>query len=254
MRSSYTLESVSPSRRLDATYELLETRLGRGQFAEVRLALRKGRLNERVAVKLLPRVKVPEAKLARELEVLRAVSELRHPALVTLLDAYQTPSELQLVLQLLPRGSLLDLVVERRRPLPEPEARTIVRQVASGLAALHRAGIVHRDVKLQNVLLDEDGCAVICDFGCSRFAPPPSAPRLGTAGAAGAARPGSPSAAPGQCRSPRIDSPCGTPGFIAPEMLGESGYDFAADVWVVGVAAYPPSSRRHRGAFSEPSP
>ncbi|EOD10047.1 hypothetical protein EMIHUDRAFT_452786 [Emiliania huxleyi CCMP1516] len=198
MRSSSTLESVSPSRRLDATYELLETRLGRGQFAEVRLALRKGRLNERVAVKLLPRVKVPEAKLARELEVLRAVSELRHPALVTLLDAYQTPSELQLVLQLLPRGSLLDLVVERRRPLPEPEARTIVRQVASGLAALHRAGIVHRDVKLQNVLLDEDG----------------------------------------QCRSPRIDSPCGTPGFIAPEMLGESGYDFAADVWALGVVAY----------------
>ena len=196
------LPFVDQTRRLSDDFELLQSRLGRGEFAEVRLGLRKMRLSERVAVKVLSKANalMPE-RLQAEVLILRAIHDLGHPNLVKLLDAYETPDEVQLVFELLDRGTLLDHVAGYKgKGVPEAEAREMLRGVASGLRALHAIGVVHRDLKLQNVMLGENLVAKICDFG---FAKRASAIGRGTTDTPGMAR---------------FASPCGTPGFIAPEV------------------------------------
>ena len=101
--------------------------------------------------------------------ILHAAASLGHPNIVNLLDVFETEDQVQLVFELLDGGSLLDLVAaeqqRHRRPLPEARAREIIKQVSSALKALHAVGICHRDLKLQNVMLDSAGAAKICDFG-----------------------------------------------------------------------------------------
>lgn len=193
------LPGLNPRRSLSDEYELLQSRLGRGEFSEVRLGLRKERLSERVAVKVVSKTPslVPE-RLQAEVEILRAVTMLNHPNLVKLLDVFETPTQVHLVFELLSCGTLLDHVAKYGgNPLPEAEARDLIWDVVSGLAAIHAIGIVHRDLKLQNIMLDERHRAKICDFG---FAKRASATDIATVEAG------------------RFASPCGTPGFVAPEV------------------------------------
>lgn len=193
------LPGLDPTRSLADQYELLQSRLGHGEFSEVRLGLRKERLSERVAVKVLSKTPnlVPE-RLQAEVEILRTVAMLNHQNLVKLLDVFETPTKVHLVFELLSGGTLLDHVAKHGgKPLPEAEARDLLWDVVSGLSAIHAIGIVHRDLKLQNIMLDERRRAKICDFG---FAKRASAADIVTVEAR------------------RFASPCGTPGFVAPEV------------------------------------
>jgi len=219
------LPFVDQTRRLSDDFELLQSRLGRGEFAEVRLGLRKMRLSERVAVKVLSKANalMPE-RLQAEVLILRAIHDLGHPNLVKLLDAYETPDEVQLVFELLDRGTLLDHVAGYKgKGVPEAEAREMLRGVASGLRALHAIGVVHRDLKLQNVMLGENLVAKICDFGFAK--------RASSVGRGSTDTPG----------MPRFASPCGTPGFIAPEVTPPATHP--RPLWQRGLA-----TRRHRSS------
>ena len=91
------------------------------------------------------------------------VARLEHPHIVPLYDYWREPDAAYLVMRFLRGGSLEDLL--RRGPLEPDDAATILDQVASALAAAHRQGVVHRDVKPGNVLLDEEGNAYLTDFG-----------------------------------------------------------------------------------------
>jgi serine/threonine protein kinase len=144
-------------------YDLMQHRLGRGQFAEVRLALAHeggshGR--NRVAVKVMAKVDAArEKRIAKEIAILHRINRMQqHPNLVRMLEIFDTDTECFIVLELLSGGSLLDLLQKRGR-LPESECRTTVRQIASGLKAVHDLGIVHRDLKPENILFDADGVA-----------------------------------------------------------------------------------------------
>jgi serine/threonine protein kinase len=193
------LPGLDPTRSLSDEYELLQSRLGSGEFSEVRLGLRKERLSERVAVKVISKTpSLQPERLQAEVEILRAVAMLDHPNLVKLLDVFETPSKVHLVFEVLSRGTLMDHVAKcGGKPLPETEARDLIWDVVSGLAAIHAIGIVHRDLKLQNIMLDEQHRAKICDFG---FAKRASAADIVTV------------------ETRRFASPCGTPGFVAPEV------------------------------------
>jgi len=109
-------------------------------------------------------------------------------------------------------GDLFSYIKKRRR-LKEDNARFFFRQIVEGLAYIHNAKlVVHRDIKLENILLDATGQVKICDFGVSR-----------------------------QLKSEKqvMHEQCGTPAYIAPEILKDKGYSgFKVDMWSAGVCLY----------------
>jgi hypothetical protein len=129
-----------------------------------------------VAVKYLhPRLeKDPEAIATFEAEA-RAGRAIRHPNVVHVLHAGSDERGRYLLLPFVPGQSLRDVLEESGGPLPEPLVRSVARQLASGLAALHGAGMIHGDLKPENVRLDAEGNAVILDLGFARAAAPAAA-------------------------------------------------------------------------------
>jgi len=149
------------------------------------------------------------ARFRREAEALGA---LDHPHLVRVHEARLEGPQPYLVQELLSGGSLGDRL--QAGPLPVEQARELARQVAEGVAAAHRAGILHRDLKPDNVLLDERGAAKVTDFG------------LACVGARGE-------------RLTRTGEILGTPDYMAPEQAIDSArVDERADVYALGGVLY----------------
>lgn len=142
-------------------------RLGRGGMGEVYLA-EDPRLDRRVALKLLPPWLAADDLARRRFTAeARAASSLDHPCITTIYEIDETPEGRVYIAMAYYEGETL---AERiaRGPLPVDEAVTLGRQIASGLAAAHQVGIVHRDVKPSNVALAADGAAKLLDFGVAK--------------------------------------------------------------------------------------
>jgi serine/threonine-protein kinase len=133
-----------------------------------------------------------------------------HPHLVRLLDAGEDAGRPFLVLEYLPGGSLSDRIVVA--PLAVEETLRVVAEVGAGLDALHRHGIVHRDVKPSNVLFREDGSAALTDFGVARGAAFTVLTRIGQV--------------------------LGTLDYLAPEVVRGEPANPASDVYALGCVAY----------------
>ena len=130
------LSPDASGRRIETTYDLMQHRLGKGHFSEVRLALRR-ESNVRVAVKVMQKRDASRiARIHSEVEILRQASRLQHPNLVRLLDYFEGDNEAFIVLEYLSDGSLLDLL-RKEGAIAEGDARSIVRQITSGLKAVH---------------------------------------------------------------------------------------------------------------------
>lgn len=110
----------------------------------------------------------PGRSARRALAEARALKAVRHPRVLELLDVQEAGDEVFLVLAYAEGGSLA-AVLKREGPLPPERAMALVGDVLDGLAALHAAGLVHRDVKPSNILLDQEGRALLGDFGAARF-------------------------------------------------------------------------------------
>src|SRR5690606_34539537 len=109
-------------------------------------------------------------------------------------------------------GEDLKHYIERRGPLPASEARDIARQILDGLATIHRAGILHRDIKSQNVLIDRDGRVRVTDFGIAQATVDPGLTSAGLA--------------------------VGTAAYMAPEQAEAGQLSEATDIYAVGVVLY----------------
>ena len=107
-------------------------------------------------------------------------------------------------------GDLLNYV-RKRRQLKEEVAKSVFKQLINGIAYCHSKSILHRDIKLDNILLSSNGEVKICDFGVSKAVK----------------------------RGEMMTEQCGTPAYIAPEILADRGYEgFAVDIWSAGVVLY----------------
>jgi len=184
--------------------------LGTGNFSQVKLGIDKNS-KEKVAIKIIDkkRVKHKPEMLSNEVEIL---IKMDHPNVIKLLDLFDATEHLYLVMELVTGGELFDRIVERES-YSEADAKEVMRQLLSALEYIHANDIVHRDLKPENLLLeteDNDTNIKLSDFGLSKIY---EAEFL-------------------------LKTACGTPGYVAPEILQASGYGPAIDMWSAGVILY----------------
>src|SRR5581483_4250621 len=152
--------------RLGGRYRL-EARIGQGGMSTVYRALDET-LQRRVAVKLMNREVVSDsAQLERFRREARAVAQLNHPHIVGVIDAGEDEGRPYIVFEYV-EGETLKERIRRGGRLPIPEAVAYAIEIARALGAAHARHIVHRDVKPQNVLIDEEGSCKVTDFGIAR--------------------------------------------------------------------------------------
>src|SRR5215218_370424 len=151
-------------------YEIEEL-VGTGGMSSVYRA-RDSVLERRVALKVLrEHFSADPEYVERFRREARAIARLNHPNIVTVIDPGELDRHQFIVFEHVAGENLKD-VVRRRGPLPVDEAVAVTTQVARGLAFAHEHGVVHRDVKPQNVLIDENGTAKVTDFGIARSIDP----------------------------------------------------------------------------------
>lgn len=185
--------------------------LGRGGMASV-FEAHEGALDRKVALKVLHMALLEGPAFAdRFRREARVVAQLEHPHIVPIYG-YGIDNETPwMSMRLLPGGSLHDHLTGV--PMPVARALVVLRQVAAALDFAHRRGVIHRDVKPQNILLDEDGTPYLADFGIARMVESTTA--LTASGAV-----------------------LGTPTYMAPEQGSGVTVDHRCDVYSLGVIAY----------------
>lgn len=222
--------------------------LGEGSYSLVSLATHRasGLL---FALKEIDRTRLRRLQLEPQLRwEINLQRTLRHPHIVRLYSYFITPSCISLVLEYCRGGTLRQRV--RAAPqarLTEPQASRFTRHVAKALAHLHRLGVAHRDLKLENVLLTEDGIAKLADFGWSRPVGSSHLHQSSTAGqkkefrSPGEAtrRPTESSEKAGEREETTEDegrrTVCGTLDYLSPEMVSGETHSYKTDVWSLGV-------------------
>ncbi|XP_065359391.1 calcium/calmodulin-dependent protein kinase type 1 [Calliphora vicina] len=206
--------------------------LGTGAFSEVRLAESKEEPSKHYAVKIIDKkaLKGKEESLENEIRVLRRFSanhqndnaaaaaatdtsgnRLTHPNIVQLYETYEDKSKIYLVMELVTGGELFDRIVEKGS-YTEKDASDLIRQILEAVDYMHEQGVVHRDLKPENLLFyspDDDSKIMISDFGLSKMED-----------------------------SGIMATACGTPGYVAPEVLAQRPYGKAVDIWSIGVISY----------------
>ncbi|XP_043714216.1 CBL-interacting serine/threonine-protein kinase 8-like isoform X2 [Telopea speciosissima] len=191
-------------------YEVGRT-IGEGTFAKVKFA-QNTETGESVAMKVIDRSTIIKHKMVdqikREISIMKLV---RHPYVVRLREVLASRTKIYIILEFITGGELFDKIVHHGR-LSENESRRYFQQLIDGVDYCHSKGVYHRDLKPENLLLDSQGNLKISDFGLSAFS------------AQGVSL---------------LRTTCGTPNYVAPEVLNHKGYDGAvADVWSCGVILY----------------
>ena len=180
--------------------------IGKGSYAKV-LLVRKNDTGNLYAMKILKKKMVEqkkqEAHVENERNILVGVNQ--RPFLIDLYYAFQTKDKLHFVLEYCPGGELFHLLSKKSR-LSEDHTRFYAAQMLVALEHLHNQDIVYRDLKPENVLLDAQGYIKITDFGLSRR----------------------------QIKMNEAKSICGTPEYLAPEIIQKKGYGKAVDWWTLG--------------------
>mmetsp|Transcript_23018 Transcript_23018/g.47709 ORF Transcript_23018/g.47709 Transcript_23018/m.47709 type:complete len:553 (+) Transcript_23018:337-1995(+) len=184
--------------------------VGVGSFAKVRLAWHK-LTGQAIAIKTYEKSKMKDAShLRRVQQEIKVMEKLNHPRLIRLFETLESPKRIHLIMEFVSAGNLCSYV-KRRRRLPEEEARKIFYQISVALCFMHDSEIIHRDVKLENVLLDKDGNSKLIDFGFSVFSKDKKALKVF----------------------------CGTPSYMAPEIVRRIEYEGKPiDAWSLGVVLY----------------
>ncbi|XP_067441079.1 serine/threonine-protein kinase DCLK2 isoform X1 [Thunnus thynnus] len=204
---------VNGNRYLPASNILEKYKIGKvigdGNFAVVKECIERSTGKE-FALKIIDKAKCSgkEHLIENEVAVLRKV---KHPNIIMLIEEVDTPSELYLVMELVKGGDLFDSITSSAK-YTERDASIMVYNLAGALKYLHSMNIVHRDIKPENLLVFEypDGTKSLKlgDFGLATVVEGP------------------------------LYTVCGTPTYVAPEIISESGYGLKVDIWAAGVITY----------------
>nr|XP_015801563.2 serine/threonine-protein kinase DCLK2 isoform X1 [Nothobranchius furzeri] len=183
--------------------------IGDGNFAVVKECVERA-TGQEYALKIIDKARCcgKEHLIENEVTVLRRV---RHPSIIQLIEVDETPTQLFLVMELVKGGDLFDAITSSTK-YSEHDASAMVFNLAGAIKYLHRMNIVHRDIKPENLLVCEypDGTKSLKlgDFGLATVVEGP------------------------------LYTVCGTPTYVAPEIIAETGYGLKVDIWAAGVIAY----------------
>eukprot|EP00252_Welwitschia_mirabilis_P021842 TRINITY_DN571_c0_g2_i1.p1 TRINITY_DN571_c0_g2~~TRINITY_DN571_c0_g2_i1.p1 ORF type:complete len:443 (-),score=104.28 TRINITY_DN571_c0_g2_i1:102-1430(-) len=193
-------------------YEIGRT-LGEGTFAKVKFA-RNTETGESVAIKVLDKDKVLKHKMIEQIKrEISTMKLIKHPNVIQLYEVMASKTKIYIVMEFVSGGELFDKIVNHGR-LKEDEARRYFQQLINAVDYCHSRGVYHRDLKPENLLLDTYGNLKVSDFGLSALSQ--------------------------QVRDDGLlHTTCGTPNYVAPEVINDKGYDGAtADLWSCGVILF----------------
>ncbi|XP_023368113.1 serine/threonine-protein kinase DCLK3 [Otolemur garnettii] len=183
--------------------------LGDGNFAVVK-ECRHRATRQAYAMKIIDKARLKGKEDMVDSEIL-IIQSLSHPNIVKLHEVYETDSEIYLILEYVPGGDLFDALIESVK-FPEPDAALMIMDLCKALVHMHDKSIVHRDLKPENLLVqrneDKSTTLKLADFGLAKHVVRP------------------------------IFTVCGTPTYVAPEILSEKGYGLEVDMWAAGVILY----------------
>ncbi|XP_017874886.1 PREDICTED: mucin-5AC isoform X3 [Drosophila arizonae] len=196
-------------KKLRQRFDIIK-KLGQGTYGKVQLGINK-ETGQEVAIKTIKKCKIEaEADLVRIRREVQIMSSVQHPNIIHIYEVFENREKMVLVMEFAAGGELYDYLSERK-VLSEEEARRIFRQVATAVYYCHKHKICHRDLKLENILLDEHGNAKIADFGLSNVFDDQRL--LGTF--------------------------CGSPLYASPEIVEGTPYQGPeVDCWSLGVLLY----------------
>ena len=146
----------------------------------------------------------------REIEILKMC---QHPNIIKLVDLFECNEYYFLAIEYCEGRDLFNYMKERNFKISEDRVRELISQIAQGLQYLHSYGIVHRDLKLENIMMtncSDKATAKLADFGLAQIIGP----------------------------SEKSNEPFGTLGYIAPEVLKKEPYSFSCDLWSLGCVSY----------------
>ena len=213
---------IVPGRTTLGAYRILE-KIGAGGMGTVYLA-KDARLGRRVALKLLPAQFARDAELVRRFEQeARAASALNHPNIITVHEIGEERGRLFIVTEYVEGKTLRERMWDGRFAVAE--ALDACAQVAGALQKAHAAGVIHRDVKPENVMLDEEGHVKVLDFGIAKQLHP-AAPSVDTE---------APTSARVNTASGVV---LGTTAYMSPEQVRGLDLDGRSDVWSLGCVLY----------------
>ncbi|KAK4762698.1 hypothetical protein SAY86_008466 [Trapa natans] len=185
--------------------------IGEGTFAKVKFA-QNTETGQSVAMKIMAKSTIMKHRMVdqirREISIMKIV---RHPNIVRLHEVLASRTKIYIILEFVSGGELFDKIVHLGR-LSENESRKYFQQLIDAVSHCHSKGVYHRDLKPENLLLDFHGNLKVSDFGLSALP---------------------------QQEGGLLHTTCGTPNYVAPEVLSQLGYDGAtADIWSCGVILY----------------
>ncbi|XP_062971540.1 serine/threonine-protein kinase DCLK3 [Cynocephalus volans] len=183
--------------------------IGDGNFAIVK-ECRHRETRQAYAMKIIDKAKLKGKEDMVDSEIL-IIQSLSHPNIVKLHEVYETETEIYLILEYVQGGDLFDAIIESVR-FPEHDAALMIMDLCKALVHMHDKSIVHRDLKPENLLVqrneDKSTTLKLADFGLAKHVVRP------------------------------IFTVCGTPTYVAPEILSEKGYGLEVDMWAAGVILY----------------
>lgn len=185
--------------------------IGEGSFAKVKLA-KNVENGEFVAIKILDRNHVLRHNMMDQLKrEISAMKMINHPNVIKIFEVMASKTKIYIVLELVNGGELFDQIATNGR-LKEDEARSYFQQLIKAVDYCHSRGVYHRDLKPENLLLDTNGVLKVSDFGLSTYS---------------------------QQEDELLRTACGTPNYVAPEVINDRGYvGSASDIWSCGVILF----------------
>ncbi|CCD62059.1 Protein kinase domain-containing protein [Caenorhabditis elegans] len=202
-------EPCSPTKKEKHRFEITK-KLGSGTYGKVSLAY-DHKFDREVAVKLIKKSAIEsKADLVRIRREIRIMSALNHPNIIQIYEVFENKDKIILVMEYSSGGELYDYV-SRCGSLPEAEARRIFRQITSAVLYCHKHRVAHRDLKLENILLDQNNNAKIADFGLSNYFADKNL----------------------------LTTFCGSPLYASPEIINGTPYKGPeVDCWSLGILLY----------------
>jgi len=205
------------SESLNLKYNIKSKTLGEGTFGKVFLAENSVNDNVKVAIKALKKNKVTDEAIEKVKHEVDVLQTLDHPNIVRYFETFESEKSIYLVMEYCEGGELFEqLSISKGKVFTEKQTAKVMKQLFHAISHCHSKGVIHRDLKMENVMYKTKDTTnepevKIIDFGLSKIK---------------------------EAGKTSMSTACGTPYYVAPEVLGSRGYGQECDIWSLGVIMY----------------